>query len=176
MFSQYQIFSLICLLLLTMLFPAVQSRRGGGFGRGGGIRNGGWGGSNRGGWGGGAGQSYHAPPVHTGGSSGSSAGRVAGAAAAGALGGMLIGQGLSSMARPGYGYGGYGGYGHGYGHGYPRYGAGHGGGYSGDLAAGEFQNETDMEYYMGAASAGPIYSCVTVLGSVMTFLLGQYLS
>ncbi|XP_051965266.1 ctenidin-3-like [Xyrauchen texanus] len=175
MFSQYKIFSLItCLFLLTMLFPAAQPRRGGAFGRGGGNRGGGWGGSSNGGWGGGGGQSYRAPPVHTGGSSGSSAGRVAGAAAAGALGGMLIGQGLSSMARPGYGYGGYEGYGHGYGQGYPRYGAGHVGGYSGN--AGEFRNETNMDYYTGAASAGHIYSCVTVLGPVMSFLFGKYLS
>ncbi len=71
MFSQYKIFSLMnCLLLLTVMFPAVQSGRGGGFGRGGGR---GWGGSSAGrtGWGGGGGH-YQAPPAHTGGSSGHS--------------------------------------------------------------------------------------------------------
>ncbi|XP_016424733.1 shematrin-like protein 2 [Sinocyclocheilus rhinocerous] len=123
---------------------------------------------------GGGGGHYRAPPVHTGGSLGHSAGKVAGAAAAGALGGMLVGHGLSSMARPGYGYGhgygGYGGYGAGYGHGHGH--EGHGGEHSGD----HVHNETDVDYYTDAASSGPIYSCVTVFGLVMSFLLGYILS
>ncbi|XP_065104017.1 prion protein a (Kanno blood group) [Paramisgurnus dabryanus] len=181
MSSHCKIYSLIsCLLLLSSMFPVVQSRRGGGFGRGGGggaARRGTWGGESAGrvGWGAGGGHPHQVPPVHTGGSSGHGTGRVVGAAAAGALGGMLIGHGLSSMGQPGYGHGyghgGYGGYGHGYGygHGHPRHGA-HGGGHS------ENYNETDMDYYTGAASSGPIYSCVMVCGAVMSFLLGHFLS
>ncbi|KAI7797903.1 prion protein a [Triplophysa rosa] len=179
----YKIFSsMICLLLMTTMFPVVQLRRGGGFGRGGGGRGGAWGGGSAGrvGWGAGGGHPHHAPPPHTGGSSGHSTGKVVGAAAAGALGGMLVGHGLSSMAQPGYGHGhghgyggyGHGGYGHGYGYGHSRHGA-HGNGHSEDHA--ESHNETDVDYYMGAASAGPVYNCVMVFGAVMSLLLGHFL-
>ncbi|XP_060737837.1 prion protein a isoform X1 [Tachysurus vachellii] len=177
---------LTCVLLLVTLCPDVLSRRGfGGIGgRWGGIGKAGGGG---GAWGGGGahrvgglsgGHHYKVPHANGGSSSsGSSAGKMAGAAAAGAVGGMMIGHGLGSMSRPGYGYGhggygGYGGYGYGGGHGYPRYAGGHENGHVRyDNGAG-FRNETDMEYYTGAASRGHTYSCVLLFGATVSLLIG----
>lgn len=172
---------LTCVLLLLTLCPDVLSRRGG-FGSAGGR----WGGLGRagvgGGWGGagaqrgagvGGGHHYKAPHVHSGSSSsGSNAGKIAGAAAAGALGGMVIGHGLGSMSRPGYGYGhawhgGYDSYGHGYGH--PRYGEVR---HHGDGS----RNETDMEYYAGSASRGHAHSYVLLFSTTVSFLIGYWIS
>ncbi|XP_053360771.1 prion protein a [Clarias gariepinus] len=173
---------LTCALLLLTLCPDALSRRVG-FGGMGGR----WGGAGKagGGWGGagahkgagvGGGHHYKAPHVHSGSSSssGSNAGKIAGAAAAGALGGMVIGHGLSSMSRPGYGYGhGWqGGYG-GYGHGYTRYAGGHGNGHVADRG---FRNETDMEYYIGAATGGHTSSSVLLFGSTVSFLMAYWVS
>lgn len=180
---------LTCVLLLLMLCPDVLSRRGGFRGIGGR-----WGGAGRIGGGGlggtgahkgaaiGGGHHYKAPNIHSSSSSsGSKAGKIAGAAAAGALGGMVIGHGLSSMSRPGYGYGyewhgGYAGYGHGYGggHGHPRYGNGHVRHEDGTDRG--IRNETDMEYYIGAASRGHTYSYVLVFGTTVTFLISHWIS
>ncbi|XP_026801606.2 prion protein a [Pangasianodon hypophthalmus] len=176
---------LTCVLLLLTLCPDVLSRRGGfGGGRWGGIGRtggGGWGGAGaHRGAGVGGGHHYKAPHVQSGSSSsGSNAGKIAGAAAAGALGGMVIGHGLSSMSRPGYGrtwHGGYDGYGPGYGggYGYPRYSGGHGNGHVGHEDG--FRNETDMEYYVGAASRGHTYSCVLLFGTTVSFLIGYWIS
>lgn len=172
---------LTCVLLLLTLCPDVLSRRGG-FGSAGGR----WGGLGRagvgGGWGGagaqrgagvGGGHHYKAPHVHSGSSSsGSNAGKIAGAAAAGALGGMVIGHGLGSMSRPGYGYGhawhgGYDSYGHGYGH--PRYGEVR---HHGDAS----RNETDMEYYAGSASRGHAHSYMLLFSTTVSFLIGYWIS
>lgn len=177
-----------CALLLLTLCPDALSRRGG-FGGMGGR----WGGAGRagvgGGWGGsgahrgvgvGGGHHYKAPNVHGGSSSsGSSGAKMAGAAAAGALGGMVIGHGLGSMSRPGYGYGhglsgGYGGYGHGYG-GYPGYAGGHG--YAHRYREdGSMRNETDMEYYAGAASRGHAHSYVLLFGTTASLVIRHGIS
>lgn len=182
---------LTCVLLLATFCPDVLSRRSG-FGGIGGR----WGGTGRSGgggsWGGtgahrgagvGGGHHYKAPNAHSGSSSsGSNAGKIAGAAAAGALGGMVIGHGLSSMSRPGYGYGhawhgGHESYGHGYGGGYghPRYAGGHGNAHGHHENAG-MRNETDMEYYVGAASRGQTYSYVLLFSTTMLFAVAHWVS
>lgn len=174
-----------CVLLLLTLCPDVRCRRGG-------FGGGRWGGAGRagvgGGWGGtgahrgagvGGGHHYKAPNVHGGSSSsGSNAGKIAGAAAAGALGGMVIGHGLSSMSRPGYGYGqawhgGHDSYrpGYGGGHGHPRYAGGH---HVHHEDRG-IRNETDMEYYVAAASRGHTYSCAMLFGATTSFIIGQWM-
>lgn len=172
---------LTCMLLLLTLCPDVLSRRGGFGGAGGrlggsGRAKGGWGwGSTGAHRGAGLGGGHH---VHSGSpSSGSNAGKIAGAAAAGALGGMVIGHGLSSMSRPGYGYGHawHGGPGYGDGHGHPRYTGRHG---NGNIHHDhkDFRNETEMEYYTGAATRGHSYSCVLLFSATMSFLIGYWVS
>ncbi|KAJ8285954.1 hypothetical protein GJAV_G00032870 [Gymnothorax javanicus] len=97
--------------------------------------------------------------------------KLAGAAAAGAVGGAMIGHGLSSMGRPGYGYGGYGGYGYGgyggYG-GYPRYGGGYGGRRYENTD--EFRNDTNGEYYYDSGCRQAANGFV-ILGFMVFFLI-----
>lgn len=94
--------------------------------------------------------------------------KMAGAAAAGAIGGAAIGYGLGSLGRPRYGHG----YGHGYGY-----------GYDGDYSEEDrryyhpdgpgYYNRSDLRYYKGGGSSGPILNTLLIIGSALCiFILG----
>lgn len=142
-----------CLLLTATLCPCALARRGRGFGG----RMGGMG----------------ARPVQ-GHRSSNTGMKMAGAAAAGALGGAVVGHGLSSMGRPGYGYGGYGGYGYGGYGGYPRFGGGYPSGGRRYENSDEFRNETDREYYYDSCSS-PVTNSFVILGSMVSFMIGHWM-
>ncbi|KAJ8395900.1 hypothetical protein AAFF_G00027830 [Aldrovandia affinis] len=95
-------------------------------------------------------------------SRGSSRLKLAGAAAAGALGGAALGYGLGSLGRPSYGYG-----------------------YGGDSSKEDrrlyyadgpgYWNQSDLRYYRGASSSGPLPRMPLVLGSVVSMVLGSWI-
>ncbi|XP_007255021.2 shadow of prion protein 2 [Astyanax mexicanus] len=133
----------VWMLLVASLCPWASGKKGGMFG----------------GRGKGVGMGGKTPPTQSKGSSKQGL-KMAGAAAAGAIGGAAIGYGLGSLGRPRYGHG----YGYDYSEEDRRYHHPDGPGY---------YNRSDLRYYKGGGSSGPILNTLLIIGSVLSiFMLG----